>query len=148
MKNLVLGIIGGIVIAATATVAAQFTDIANHGWAQPAINWAQSTGLIRGNGQSFRPADPVSRAELAVVMQRLEEHIKIGDAGFVCGVPGHCDNGVGYGAGSPLGEEPPVECVNGKTFTILEWRTEIDKYYLQPSRHYGKPRLLHGEKCN
>ncbi|GIO64245.1 hypothetical protein J43TS9_58190 [Paenibacillus cineris] len=40
-------------------------------WAASAVNQAWSLGLIQGDGKQFNPAKPVSRAEVAVMIQRM-----------------------------------------------------------------------------
>lgn len=48
-------------------------DAAGH-WAESAIRWAVARGLMRGYPDgSFRPDRPVTRGELAAVLERLEE---------------------------------------------------------------------------
>ncbi|WP_179281230.1 S-layer homology domain-containing protein [Paenibacillus sp. XY044] len=42
-------------------------------WAASAVNQAWSLGLIQGDGKQFNPAKPVSRAEVAVMIQRMLE---------------------------------------------------------------------------
>ncbi|MFB5677247.1 S-layer homology domain-containing protein [Paenibacillus terreus] len=40
-------------------------------WATAAVKEAWSTGLIEGDGKAFKPKNPVTRAEVAVMIQRL-----------------------------------------------------------------------------
>ncbi|MBW4084480.1 S-layer homology domain-containing protein [Paenibacillus sp. S150] len=40
-------------------------------WALPAVQEAWTLGLIQGDGSRFRPQDPVTRAEVAVMINRL-----------------------------------------------------------------------------
>ena len=48
------------------------TDYCGH-WAEKSIRWAMDKGLMRGyRDGSWRPDQPLTRAELAVVLQRLE----------------------------------------------------------------------------
>ena len=48
------------------------TDFGGH-WAEKSIRWALDKGLMRGYGDgSWRPDQPLTRAELAVILQRLE----------------------------------------------------------------------------
>ena len=52
------------------------TDYENH-WAEQSIRWAMEEGLIRGYPDgSFRPDQPVTRAELATILHRY--HAKEG----------------------------------------------------------------------
>ena len=47
-------------------------DYAGH-WAEKSIRWALDKGLMRGYGSGdWKPDQPLTRAELAVVLQRLE----------------------------------------------------------------------------
>lgn len=49
-----------------------FKDIGNYSsWTQAEINSAFHYGIIKGNGDYFNPADEVSRAELALMIQRV-----------------------------------------------------------------------------
>lgn len=48
-------------------------DVTGH-WAEKAIRWCMETGLMRGyEDGTFQPDKPVTRAELATVIKRLEE---------------------------------------------------------------------------
>ena len=48
------------------------TDYSGH-WAEKSIRWALEKGLMRGYGNgTWKPDQPLTRAELAVVLQRLE----------------------------------------------------------------------------
>ena len=48
-------------------------DITGH-WAEKAIRWCMETGLMQGyEDGTFQPDKPVTRAELATVIKRLEE---------------------------------------------------------------------------
>ena len=50
---------------------AGITDTDNH-WAKAAISWAQETGLMVGSPDgNFYPDEPITRAQLAVVLQRF-----------------------------------------------------------------------------
>ena len=48
-----------------------FSDVAADHWANDAIMWNNESGIMMGKDGMFRPADNVTRAELAVVTQRL-----------------------------------------------------------------------------
>lgn len=47
-----------------------FTDTADH-WAKEAIDRWASLGVVVGDGNAFRPDDPLTRAEMAVILQRI-----------------------------------------------------------------------------
>lgn len=49
-----------------------YPDVTGHP-AEKAIRWVISQGLMVGDGTSFRPDEPVTRAELATVIRRLGE---------------------------------------------------------------------------
>ena len=49
-----------------------FSDAAGDSWYAGALLWASQTGVARGDGQRFRPADPVSRQELAALLYRAQ----------------------------------------------------------------------------
>ncbi len=47
-------------------------DYAGH-WAEKSIRWAMDKGLMQGYGSGiWKPDQPLTRAELAVILQRLE----------------------------------------------------------------------------
>lgn len=50
-------------------------DYAGH-WAESSIQYAIANGLMAGRGSGFAPNEPVTRAELAVVVERLCKQIK------------------------------------------------------------------------
>lgn len=49
---------------------AAFNDVAGH-WAEQAIRHAIATGVMVGDGYTWRPDDPISRAEIAAILERL-----------------------------------------------------------------------------
>ncbi|MET3505645.1 S8 family peptidase [Halalkalibacter oceani] len=52
---------------------AQFTDIQNH-WAKSSIGWVSATGFMNDYpDQTFKPSQPVSRLEFALILSRLDE---------------------------------------------------------------------------
>lgn len=56
-----------------------FTDVADGSWYQPYIASAYAQGLIYGKGDNlFAPNDPVTRAEMAVIISRvLQQHLPL-----------------------------------------------------------------------
>lgn len=42
-------------------------------WARDAVEWAVSLGIIKGDGNSLRPKDPITREEMCVVLKRLTD---------------------------------------------------------------------------
>ncbi|MCD7948346.1 MAG: S-layer homology domain-containing protein [Oscillospiraceae bacterium] len=49
---------------------AAYTDVAGH-WAEDAINYWSESQIVEGDNGLFRPDDPLTRGELAVVLDRL-----------------------------------------------------------------------------
>lgn len=47
-------------------------------WARAAVERVQELGIMTGRGQSFAPREPVTREELAVVVERLLRHLAEG----------------------------------------------------------------------
>ncbi len=47
-----------------------FDDVANDTWYSGALLWASQNGVAQGDGRRFRPDDPISRQELAVLLYR------------------------------------------------------------------------------
>jgi hypothetical protein len=48
-----------------------FDDIEKGSWYYDAVLKAHKAGILKGENRKFRPADPVSRAEIAVILDRL-----------------------------------------------------------------------------
>ncbi len=55
------------------TALAAYTDTQGH-WAQEAIDKWSGLGIIKGSGGSFRPDDPITRGEMAVIIDRLMKY--------------------------------------------------------------------------
>lgn len=50
---------------------ASFEDVEHGSWYAPYASWAKSTGLITGrDAHTFAPAEPITRQELAALLQR------------------------------------------------------------------------------
>lgn len=57
--------------------AAPFPDVAANRWSAAKIQWAKNSGIITGYPDgTFKPAQPVTRAELMVVMKKTAEYAK------------------------------------------------------------------------
>ena len=52
------------------TTTVSFTDVTEH-WAKDAIERWASMGVIVGEEGKFRPDDPLTRAEMAVILNRI-----------------------------------------------------------------------------
>ena len=55
-------------------ISVQFTDLVADEWYIPAIQWAASNGIVKGDGEAdgntFRPDDPVNREEMVTMLHR------------------------------------------------------------------------------
>jgi len=49
-----------------------FADVDPKRWSYGAIEWALQAGIIAGKGGNFRPAQPLTRAEMAVMLVKAE----------------------------------------------------------------------------
>jgi hypothetical protein len=53
-----------------------FKDVSNDSWAFEAIKWARDEGIFKGyDDGTFRPNQPVTRAEMAVLLKRIDEKL-------------------------------------------------------------------------
>ena len=59
----------------TAQPRAAFTDVAADDWYAGAVDWAVSVGVANGMGDVFKPGDPISRQDLAVMLVRYTDNI-------------------------------------------------------------------------
>ncbi len=76
MKRKILSIIiiFGLVLALLpATALAVYTDSQDH-WAEAAIDKWSANGIIQGYDGKFRPEDPITRGELAIIIDRLMKY--------------------------------------------------------------------------
>ena len=48
-----------------------FSDVSRDSWYAGPLLWASQNGIARGDGERFRPDDPVSRQELAALLYRV-----------------------------------------------------------------------------
>lgn len=89
-----------------------FSDVDGGAWYGEAVRWAASQGIVDGYGGMFRPNDPITREELAVMLWRYSGSPAAGgelsfhDAGEISGfaldaVRWAVENGIlsGYGGG-------------------------------------------------
>lgn len=71
-EALAAGLVDGLGLQVAGTVAG-FADVPKGHWAADAIRWAVEAGIMRGFPDgTFRPDQPVTRAELAAVVSRLQ----------------------------------------------------------------------------
>ena len=67
--SIIVRFIGADEAALNAAAAASFSDMKNHAWAQPAVNYAVEKKILSGyKDGTFRPAKEVTYAELAVMV--------------------------------------------------------------------------------
>ena len=52
-----------------------FADVAETDYFAPAVAWAGAAGIVTGSGDGFAPRDPVSREQLAAMLQRYAAHV-------------------------------------------------------------------------
>lgn len=78
-KALSIAALFSMVFAAGAFAAGMFSDVAEDHWAAEGIMWANEMGLMTGSDGMFRPGDNVTRAELAVVLQRYHQMMEGGE---------------------------------------------------------------------
>lgn len=84
-KKLLAGTLSAAVAVTTvpyAVMAASYQDTAGH-WAETAIDRWSDRGLIQGYDGLFQPDDAVTRAEMAVLIDRLMKYQTTGDAQFL-----------------------------------------------------------------
>ena len=78
-RFLILSILLTLVTFSTGVFAAGFfSDVPANHWARSAIDYMNTLGIMKGdeNSNTFRPDENISRAETAVVMDRMEDHLK------------------------------------------------------------------------
>lgn len=64
-------------IAKALTPGVEFPDVDNGAWYADAVKWAAHNGIIKGyTDGTFRPAETVNRAEVAVMLKRLVDMLK------------------------------------------------------------------------
>lgn len=63
------------------TIQASFADVSGH-WASEAISKWADVGVVKGDSKGFRPNDPITRAEMAVILNNLMGYQKIANNSF------------------------------------------------------------------
>lgn len=64
-----------------AIAAAAYSDVEEH-WAEPAIEKWSDLGIIQGSDGKFRPEDPITRGEMAVIIDRIMQYQRAADNTF------------------------------------------------------------------
>ena len=49
---------------------AHFSDVSSGDWCYQAVNWCSQEGLMSGSGNKFLPTTPLTREQLALVLQQ------------------------------------------------------------------------------
>jgi len=62
-----------VVILLPGTALAAYSDVQDH-WAQPAIEKWSDLEIIQGSNGTFRPDDPITRGEMAVIINRVMQY--------------------------------------------------------------------------
>ena len=70
MKKIITLILSFLIIFTSLPVSAQFSDTDNH-WAHDTAERMSDKGIITGYNGLFRPDNPITRADLAVILDRL-----------------------------------------------------------------------------
>lgn len=65
----------------TISFAADYPDIRGH-WAEPELSKWIASGILEGSDNRFRPDDPVTRGEMAVILDRLMKYQKKSENAF------------------------------------------------------------------
>ncbi|PSF37509.1 S-layer protein [Aphanothece hegewaldii CCALA 016] len=65
-------------LEATATSPSPFSDVADDRWSAKKIKWAQQNNIVAGKAAGqFQPTDPITRAELMVILRKVSEYLKM-----------------------------------------------------------------------
>ncbi|GFE69541.1 DUF3747 domain-containing protein [Chroococcus sp. FPU101] len=63
-------------VNAAATSSSPFTDVADDRWSANKIKWAQQNQIVAGKADGqFKPTDPITRAELMVILRKVSEYL-------------------------------------------------------------------------
>jgi hypothetical protein len=118
MKKTLMLLLVGALLGSTVALAASkiFSDVPTNAWYSNAVTSLSDKGIIEGypNG-TFGPANDVSRAELAVILDRTIQYIEKecttpnGKAGFIMPADGNC-----YAPGETI---PDTDCKVSSTGT-------------------------------
>jgi hypothetical protein len=61
---------------ATASSPSPFTDVADDRWSGKKIKWAAQNKIVAGKAEGqFKPTDPITRAELMVILRKVSEYL-------------------------------------------------------------------------
>ncbi len=71
LTAITLAIIMMISLLPISALAASFTDMPENHWASEAVSWCSDKGYVLGADSQFRPDDFITRADVAVVLQRI-----------------------------------------------------------------------------
>ena len=85
MKRKLLSILIALVLVITLlpiTAFAVFSDVQDH-WADEAIEKWSDLGIIQGSDGFFRPDDPITRGEMAVIIDRIMQFTKAAENTFI-----------------------------------------------------------------
>lgn len=65
-------------VEATATSPSPFSDVADDRWSAKKIKWAQQNKIVAGKADGqFQPTDPITRAELMVILRKVSEYLNM-----------------------------------------------------------------------
>lgn len=87
MKKFIAGLLTGVIIASVPVafaVSKLFSDVPSNEWYSSAVNSLSEKGIIQGYPDgTFGPTNNVNRAELAVMLDRLIEHLETGETNLM-----------------------------------------------------------------
>ncbi|MBI5754932.1 S-layer homology domain-containing protein [Candidatus Peregrinibacteria bacterium] len=76
MKKFLSGVLVGIFLGAVPLVYASLSDVTGSDWYAEAVQHLTEKGIIKGYSDgTFRPSNPVNRAELAIMLDRVITYI-------------------------------------------------------------------------
>ena len=105
-----------------------FSDVNQGDWYNNAIATLQNAGILAGDGSAFRPNDPITRAELAVIATRFDEFSgKTGGSAAFNDTKGHWAEAaiahaaeIGWVKGYPDGSfKPDAHITRAETMTLI-----------------------------
>lgn len=63
-------------VNSVATTPSPFTDVADNRWSANKIKWAQQNNIVAGKAPGqFQPTDPITRAELMVILRKVSQYL-------------------------------------------------------------------------
>ncbi len=86
MKTKMIGVVAATMLSTmvlTTSANALFPDVPTGEWFDGAAHWAKGAGIINGIDGKFAPEKYVTRAELAVILQRYDNHKQKMDDGYM-----------------------------------------------------------------